>query len=60
MTFNQWAALAKIDDTSRSSFKAVWDAMTGGGCSPGEASSLLIDLIESLPETEGDDDWEGD
>ena len=50
MTFNQWAAISKIDDQSRLAFEAVWNVMVNGGCSSNEASSLLTDLVESLPE----------
>jgi hypothetical protein len=60
MSFNQWAAVAKVPDGSRLAFEAVWNVMVGGGCSSNEASSLLTDLMQSLPEPEGHADWEDD
>ncbi len=58
MTFNQWAAGNNFDTTLRLAFEGVWNAMTSG-VSAGDASSLLTDLVQALPD-ERDSDWGDD
>lgn len=57
MSFNRWAAAhCKFDNSCRLAFEAVWEAMVSGGKSESEASYLLTDLVESLPQPEFADD----
>lgn len=50
MTFNQWAAGRNLDSSARLAFEAVWRELVDRGCA--QASSLLTDLFESIPEFE--------
>lgn len=52
MSFNQWAAGRDLDGSERLAFEAVWNALVNYGAPVGEASSLLADLFQSLPEPE--------
>lgn len=62
MTFNQWCAACHVNDNSmRLAFEGVWNAMIGSETSESEASSLLTDLMQALPEPDecdcGDEDF---
>lgn len=52
MSFNQWAAGRDFDNSARLAFEAVWNALINHGAPSGEASSLLTDLFQSIPEFE--------
>jgi hypothetical protein len=58
MTFQQWAAVNHLEISERGAFEAVWNELSGGGCSPGRCRDLLDDvlaLMERASEDEDDD-----
>lgn len=62
MTFHQFAAssASHLPTSARLALEDVWNVMIGAGVSSGEASRLLSDLLESIPEATQDhdeDEW---